>query len=45
MYGKIFRSWEKHLLLDGKGAVIKEWRDAKVPGHVDEVLEFAKNLK
>ena len=46
MYGKKYLGVERRtFLLDEKGAVIKEWRDVKVPGHVDEVLEFTKNLK
>ena len=46
MYGKKYLGVERStFLLDEKGAVIKEWRDMKVPGHVDEVLEFAENLK
>lgn len=46
MYGKKYLGVERStFLLNEKGTVIKEWRDVKVPGHVDEVLEFAKNLK
>jgi peroxiredoxin Q/BCP len=31
-------------LIDGKGALAREWRGVKVPGHADEVLEAVKAL-
>ena len=35
---------ERELAADAKGRLVKEWRGVKVPGHVDEVLEFVANL-
>jgi peroxiredoxin Q/BCP len=31
-------------LLDENNEIIKEWRNVKVKGHVEEVLEYCKNL-
>ena len=46
MYGKKVRGIERSTFaIDGKGVVRKEWRGVKVPGHVEEVLEFVKTLK
>lgn len=45
MYGKKVRGIERStFLIDDKGILRKEWRKVKVDGHVDEVLEAAKNL-
>lgn len=45
MYGKTVRGIERStFVIDATGQLVKEWRGVKVPGHVDEVLEFAKNL-
>lgn len=45
MYGKkvkgIIRST---FVLDKNGKTLKEWRNVKVKGHVDEVIEFLKEL-
>jgi hypothetical protein len=43
------RGWERrfeHVLfvLDGDGAIAREWRGVKVPGHAQEVLDFVKTL-
>lgn len=39
MYGKKYMGIERAtFLIDGEGKVIREWRNVKVPGHVDEVL-------
>ena len=39
MYGKQVRGIERStFLIDGKGALAREWRKVKVAGHVDEVL-------
>ncbi|MGO4470007.1 peroxiredoxin, partial [Pseudoduganella sp. RAF53_2] len=27
-------------VIDAQGRLVKEWRGVKVPGHVDDVLEF-----
>ncbi|MCX7151989.1 MAG: peroxiredoxin [Proteobacteria bacterium] len=45
MYGKQVRGIERStFLLDAKRAIIREWRGVKVPGHVQEVLDFVKTL-
>jgi thioredoxin-dependent peroxiredoxin len=46
MYGKQVRGIERStFVFDAKGALVREWRGIKVPGHVQEVLEFIKTLK
>jgi peroxiredoxin Q/BCP len=43
MYGKQVRGIERStFVLDEKGVVRREWRGVKVPGHVQEVLNFVK---
>jgi thioredoxin-dependent peroxiredoxin len=45
MYGKNVRGVERStFVIDGNGTLVKEWRGVKVPGHIDEVLEFVKSL-
>lgn len=45
MYGKKVRGIERStFVIDGTGKLVKEWRGVKVPGHIDEVLEFVKAL-
>jgi len=45
MYGKTFMGIDRStFLIDGDGIVRGEWRQVKVPGHVEEVLEAAKGL-
>lgn len=45
MYGKQVRGVERStFVIDAAGRLVKEWRGVKVPGHVDEVLEFVKAL-
>lgn len=45
MYGKQVRGIERStFVLDTDGVLRREWRGVKVPGHVDEVLEFVKTL-
>jgi len=45
MYGKQVRGIERStFVIDAAGTLVKEWRGVKVPGHVDEVLEFVKAL-
>lgn len=45
MYGKQSRGVERStFVIDGTGKLVKEWRGVKVPGHVEEVLEFVKAL-
>lgn len=45
MYGKQVRGVERStFVIDGSGRLVKEWRGVKVPGHVDDVLEFVKAL-
>ena len=44
MYGKKVMGIERStFVIDENGKLIKEWRKVKVPGHVDEVLDFVKN--
>lgn len=46
MYGKKVRGIERSTFaIDAAGLVRREWRGVKVPGHVQEVLEFVKTLK
>jgi thioredoxin-dependent peroxiredoxin len=41
LYGKEVRGVERStFIIDAAGKLVKEWRGVKVPGHVDEVLEF-----
>ncbi|RJG07975.1 peroxiredoxin [Noviherbaspirillum cavernae] len=45
MYGKKVRGVERStFVIDGTGKLVKEWRGVKVPGHVDDVLEYVKGL-
>ena len=45
MYGKKVRGIERSTFaIDAEGIVRREWRGVKVPGHVEEVLEFVKTL-
>ena len=45
MYGKQVRGIERStFVLDAKHAIVREWRGVKVPGHVQEVLDFVKSL-
>lgn len=46
MYGRKYMGIERStFVISAKGVVIKEWRKVKVPGHVEEVLEFVQSLK
>ena len=43
LYGKKVRGIERStFVIDAKGVVRREWRGVKVPGHAQEVLDFAK---
>ena len=45
LYGKKVRGIERSTFVIGKdGVLAREWRGVKVPGHVQEVLNFAKAL-
>ena len=45
MYGRKVRGIERStFVVDGKGVLAREWRGVKVPGHIQEVLNFAKTL-
>jgi thioredoxin-dependent peroxiredoxin len=45
MYGKKVRGIERStFVIDRNGIIRREWRGVKVPGHVQEVLEFVKSL-
>ena len=46
MYGKKVRGIERStFVIDPSGVVRREWRGVKVPGHVQEVLDFVRTLK
>ena len=45
MYGKQVRGIERStFVIDGQGVLVREWRGVKVPGHAQEVLNFAQAL-
>lgn len=45
MYGKQVRGIERStFLIDAAGAIAREWRGVKVPGHAEEVLAAARAL-
>jgi peroxiredoxin Q/BCP len=46
MYGRKVRGIERStFVFDRAGALAREWRGVKVPGHAQEVLDFVKTLK
>ena len=46
MYGRQVRGIERSTFaVDERGTVRAEWRGVKVPGHVQEVLEFVKSMR
>ncbi len=45
LYGKQVRGIERStFVIDADGAIRREWRGVKVPGHAQEVLDFVKTL-
>lgn len=45
MYGKKVRGIERStFVINADGVLAREWRGVKVPGHVEEVLDFVKTL-
>ncbi|HEX6690356.1 MAG TPA: peroxiredoxin [Burkholderiales bacterium] len=45
MYGRKVRGIERStFVVDSKGVLAREWRGVRVPGHVQEVLNFVKAL-
>jgi len=45
MYGKQGRGIERStFVIDAAGRIAREWRGVKVPGHVEQVLEFVRSL-
>ena len=45
MYGRKVRGIERStFVVDEKGVLAREWRGVKVPGHIQEVLNFAQAL-
>ena len=45
MYGRKVRGIERStFVIDEKGKLAREWRGVKLPGHVEEVLNFVKAL-
>ena len=44
MYGKKSMGIQRAtFLIDGEGRIVRAWRNVKVPGHVEEVLEAARS--
>jgi peroxiredoxin Q/BCP len=45
MYGRKVRGIVRStFVIDEKGVLVREWRGVKVPGHIQEVLNFAQAL-
>lgn len=45
MYGKEVRGIERStFVIDENGELVNEWRGVKVDGHIEEVLNFVRNL-
>ena len=45
LYGRKYRGIERStFVIDRNGVLAREWRGVKVPGHAQEVLDFAKTL-
>ena len=45
MYGKQVRGIERStFVFNAAGEIAREWRGLKVPGHVQEVLDFVRTL-
>ena len=45
MYGKKVRGVDRStFVIDGNGRLVKEWRGAKVPDHVNDVLAFVQTM-
>ena len=45
LYGRKYRGIERStFVIDKQGALAREWRGVKVPGHAQEVLDFVKTL-
>jgi peroxiredoxin Q/BCP len=45
MYGRKVRGIERStFVVDDKGVLVREWRGVRVPGHIQEVLNFVKAL-
>jgi peroxiredoxin Q/BCP len=43
MFGKQVRGIERStFVIDAHGVLLREWRGVKVPGHVEEVLNFVQ---
>ena len=46
MYGRKVRGIERSTFaIDAKGILRREWRGVRVPGHVQEVLDYMRTLK
>lgn len=46
MYGRKYMGVDRStFVIDEKGKIVGEWRNVKVPGHVDQVLELIKTLE
>ena len=45
LYGRKYMGVDRStFLIDASGILQREWRDVRVPGHVEDVLEAAKSL-
>ena len=46
MYGRKYMGVERStFLIDGKGRIARSWRKVKVPGHAEQVLAAARELR
>ena len=46
MYGRKYMGVERAtFLIDKAGKIARSWRNVKVPGHAEDVLEAARALK
>lgn len=45
MYGKKYMGTERSTFVIHNGEIVKEWRKVKIPGHIQEVLAFVKELQ
>lgn len=45
LYGKVHMGIERStFVIDRKGKLVREWRGVRVPGHVEEVLQYVKRM-
>lgn len=45
LYGRKVRGVERStFVIDARGNLVREWRGVRVPGHVEEVLDFVRSI-